>query len=129
MSMINESAIKTPGVYVNEIPLFPPSVAQVATAVPAFIGYTQKAKDKVDGDLELKPKRIASIVEYETYFGKAKDEAITVNINGDFNANPASLTITPITAPDLTYRMYYAMRMYFANGGGACYIISVGDYS
>jgi uncharacterized protein len=129
MSMINESAIKTPGVYVNEIPLFPPSVAQVATAVPAFIGYTQKAKDKVDGDLELKPKRITSIVEYETYFGKAKEETITVNINGDFNANPASLTITPITAPDLTYRMYYAMRMYFANGGGACYIISVGDYT
>jgi phage tail sheath protein FI len=25
--------------------------------------------------------------------------------------------------------MYYAMRMYFANGGGACYIVSVGSYS
>ena len=35
MSQINESAIKTPGVYINEIPLFPPSVAQVETAVVA----------------------------------------------------------------------------------------------
>ena len=32
MATINESAIKTPGVYVNEIPSFPPSIAQVATA-------------------------------------------------------------------------------------------------
>ena len=34
---------KTPGVYVEEIPKFPPSVAPVATAIPAFIGYTEKA--------------------------------------------------------------------------------------
>src|SRR5687767_2900487 len=113
MSMINESAIKTPGVYVNEIPLFPPSVAQVATAIPAFIGYTEIAKEKVDDDLILVPKRITSIVEYETYFGKAQEETITVDIAGDFDANPASLTITPIAAPAITYRMYYAMRMYF----------------
>ncbi|MEZ4691640.1 MAG: hypothetical protein R3A12_16380 [Ignavibacteria bacterium] len=45
MSQINESAIKTQCLYVNEIPSFPPSVAQVATAIPAFIGYTQKAVD------------------------------------------------------------------------------------
>jgi len=32
---------KTPGVYVEEISTFPPSVAEVATAIPAFIGYTQ----------------------------------------------------------------------------------------
>ena len=43
MSQINETAIKTPGVYVNEIPSFPPSVAQVSTAIPVFIGYTEKA--------------------------------------------------------------------------------------
>ena len=28
----------TPGVYVEEIPTFPPSVVGVATAVPAFLG-------------------------------------------------------------------------------------------
>ena len=37
------TTFKTPGVYVVEIPLLPPSVAQVETAIPAFIGYTQKA--------------------------------------------------------------------------------------
>jgi phage tail sheath protein FI len=128
MSTINESAIKTPGVYVNEIPLFPPSVAQVATAIPAFIGYTKIALDKAK-DLTLVPKRITSIVEYETYFGKTNDEAITIDIDGDFNANPSGVTITPPTPPALTYRMYYSMRMYFANGGGPCYIVSVGSMS
>ena len=29
----------TPGVYVEEISTLPPSVAEVATAVPAFVGY------------------------------------------------------------------------------------------
>ena len=46
MSQINETAIRTPGVYTTEIPTLPPSVAQVSTAIPAFIGYTQKRIDE-----------------------------------------------------------------------------------
>ena len=38
----------TPDVYVREIRVFPPSVAEVETAIPAFIGYTEKAKKDVD---------------------------------------------------------------------------------
>ena len=45
---------KTPGVYIEEIALFPPSVAQVETAIPAFIGYTEKHK-KDNDDLNLVP--------------------------------------------------------------------------
>ncbi len=60
---------KTPGVYIEEIPKFPPSVAPVETAIPAFIGYTAKADDLVAGDLTLKPTRISSLVEYEKFFG------------------------------------------------------------
>src|SRR5215813_14489380 len=70
---------KTPGVYIEEIPKFPPSVAPVETAIPAFIGYTQKADDDHPNDLHLKAKRIASLVDYETYFGLPQpEEAITV---------------------------------------------------
>ena len=36
---------KTPGVYVEEKSLLPPSVAGVATAIPAFIGYTEKDQE------------------------------------------------------------------------------------
>ena len=57
---------KTPGVYVEEISVFPPSVAAVETAIPAFIGYTEKAI-KDGEDLKLKPTRITSLKEFEDY--------------------------------------------------------------
>ena len=55
---------KTPGVYVEEISKLPPSVAQVETAIPAFIGYTEN--DSYNGlSLINKPKRIKSLNEFE----------------------------------------------------------------
>ncbi|NOR73696.1 MAG: phage tail sheath family protein, partial [Draconibacterium sp.] len=59
---------KTPGVYIKEISQFPPSVAQVETAIPAFIGYTEKAT-KNNVSLTNVPTRITSLLEYEQYFG------------------------------------------------------------
>ena len=59
---------KTPDVYVEEISLFPPSVAEVETAIPAFIGYTEKAS-KDGQDLKNIPTKIDSFVEFEQLFG------------------------------------------------------------
>lgn len=114
--------IATPGVYVKEISKFPPSVAAVETAIPAFIGYTQEAIRKGE-DLTNKPTRVTSLLEYETYFGSAENETtITAAvIDGQVNA-----TAPTDTSP---FIMYYMMQLYFANGGGPCYIVSVGDYS
>ena len=39
-------AYKTPGVYIVEKNAFPNSVVEVATAVPAFVGYTKIADNK-----------------------------------------------------------------------------------
>jgi len=121
-------AYNTPGVYVEEPQSLPPSIAGVAIAVPAFIGYTQIAKESVDGDLILKPKRITSFVDYQTYFGSADPETkITVTIaagtDGVLRAT-AALNDTD-RSPHL---MYYALQLYFANGGGPCYIVSVATY-
>ncbi len=102
---------KTPGVYVEEQAKFPPSVAQVETAIPAFIGYT------ADGP-KNKPTRISSMLEYEALFGKANPETFAVA----FKDGVATATQTKVS----DFKMYYAMQMYFANGGGACYIVSVG---
>ena len=60
--------MKTPGVYITELPAFPNSVVAVATAVPAFIGYTEKADNK-GTSLTNVPWRIASMVEYQDCFG------------------------------------------------------------
>jgi len=116
---------KTPGVYIEEIPKFPPSIAPVETAIPAFIGYTEKAKKKEDDDLVLKPKRIDSIADYRRYFGEAQEEEnieVVIDENGEGGAK------FPQDALRSKHIMYYALQLFFANGGGPCYIVSTGKY-
>ena len=123
---------RTPGVYVEEISIFPPSVAQVETAIPVFIGNTEKA-EKNNESLVLKPTRITSLLEYETYFGKALNEVnIIVTIDDEIDSTGPALLNRNISVAEGTtqpFLMHYAMRMYFDNGGGPCYITSVGDYT
>lgn len=244
-------AMKTPGVYVVEKNAFPNSVVEAATAVPAFIGYTESAKNG-SKSLSNIPWRISSLAEFEQYYGgapkpnfkleqldesasdisidkdavkitltfiqgnliltrktvsdlekinalaeKDKDsgknyEALISNAKDkvtesvkslteyltDFQENLAAIygeentivaglkgdilsllegkeietteaimavntalselmlnvdsTSVPVKRYDLTredsYNLYYHLRFFFANGGGSCYIVSVGDY-
>jgi len=115
---------KTPGVYVEEISLFPPSVAEVETAIPAFIGYTEKAIKNATNDLILKPTKIYSLKEYEQYYGYPKDDAIAIAVIND----STGFAVSSFIEPTLKYLMYYSVKMFFDNGGGQCYIISVGIY-
>ena len=109
--------LKTPGVYVQEIRTLPTSVAPVATAIPAFIGYTQN-------DV-AEPTRIRSMAEFVEIFG-GPHASITATIVGS-PATSVSLTTTPAALP--AHSLYYAMQMYFSNGGGPCWVISTGDYA
>lgn len=106
----------TPGVSVEEITKLPYSVALVETALPAFIGYTELIPAGYDKLL-----RISSLLEYEHYFGKAKKESIQLK-----DVEGKGVTVV---APQVQFLMYYSLQMYFANGGGPCYIISVGNYT
>ncbi len=110
---------KTPGVFVEEIPKLPPSVAQVETALPAFVGYTNKADEIAPGDLINKPKRIGSLVEFEQYYGAGPSPDVTV-VNIDSNNNFISASVKN------NFFMYDSLRMFYANGGGDCYIVSIG---
>src|SRR5262245_45495929 len=108
------AAYKTPGVYIEEIPRFPPSIAPVETAIPAFIGYTQIAKDVTDGDLNLKPTRISSIVEYERFFGFAQKEndvnvAATVTTVNNIVVDQKA-TATLLESARSKHILYYAMQ-------------------
>ncbi|MBW3521203.1 MULTISPECIES: phage tail sheath C-terminal domain-containing protein [unclassified Chryseobacterium] len=107
---------KTPGVYVEETAKFPPSVAQVETAIPAFVGYTAQGSKN-------EPTRISSMLEYEMIFGKAKNDG------GEISVSIEDSVVTATYSNKLgIFKMYYAMQMYFANGGGPCYIVSAGSY-
>ncbi len=117
---------KTPGVYIEEIALFPPSVAQVETAIPAFIGFTEKAK-KANDELNLIPTRITSLVEYVQYFGLPEFEKdIAVTLSGDATVKTVIDVSFAAGQNPSNHIMYYALQMFFANGGGPCYIVSVG---
>lgn len=121
----------TPGVYVEEIPKFPPSVAQVETAIPAFIGYTQKALDGKNASLTNLPTRITSLLEYEIFFGKAASEDnLEITLTQEQSASVVTKEVISVSFNGAASRhnMYYAMQSYFANGGGPCYIVSVGGF-
>lgn len=111
---------KTPGVYVEEISIFPPSVAEVPTAIPAFIGYTEKAMYK-GKDLSNKAIEIASLIEFEERFGKGSPIEIKEVVLNETN------TVSTVNT-ESAYLMYDSIRLYFANGGGRSYIVSVGEY-
>jgi phage tail sheath protein FI len=122
------STYKTPDVYIKEVPFFASSVAQVETAVPAFIGLVEKAydndgKETTPSDKNVCVRRITSLLEYIQYFGGAKN--ITATVTKDAASSNLSFSAT---AGHL-YAMYYAINNYFANGGGAAYIVAVAPYS
>lgn len=128
---------RTPGVYVEEIQTIPPGIAAVATAIPAFIGMTG------DKTLELKPTRITSLLEYEEKFGMPQMTTIDVNVTkrttGSGGLLGVDVTLNALASgasPPLTsivnnlpnQVMNYAIRHFYANGGGPCWIYSLGDY-
>jgi len=125
---------RSPGVYVEEIPKFPPSVAPVETAIPAFIGYTEFATDKVDGDLVLIPKRITSLVQYQQFFGGPQPETkLVVRVDEttkELPGKPVGIAATARLAETNRSKhiLFYALQMFFANGGGPCWIVSVGKF-
>lgn len=116
---------RTPDVYVEEISVFPPSVAEVETAIPAFIGYTETAILKAAGDLTLVPTKIYSLKEYEQYFGGPNADAIALTVADD---GLGGFNTTAFTEPTLKYLLYFSVKLFFDNGGGQCYIISAGAY-
>jgi phage tail sheath protein FI len=119
--------MKTPGVYIGEKSIFPNSIVEVATAIPAFIGHTEKA---INGNKSLlnKPWRLTSMAEFLTYFGAAPFSSFSINESlesPDFVLNNKGYGLKQKSGK---YLLYYSMQMFYANGGGPCYVVSVGDY-
>ena len=131
-------AMMTPGVYIVEKDAFPSSVVEVPTAVPAFIGYTQRHDDK-GKDLTLTPMKVTSLAEYDQYFGGAPSLVDKYSLSTDAPENlqvgPPDPVVTLADGPRYLHRaegtrryMYYGLRSFFQNGGGPCYIVSLGGY-
>jgi len=133
----------TPGVYIDEVNGFPNSVVPVATAVPAFIGYTPKAEYQGKSYLN-KPQKITSFAEFQAFFmfdnpPPPADPAKQYNpeyylveqkeepTSGDYmKLNGAYYSVLP--DPSTIYYLYNSIRLFYQNGGGDAYIVSLGSY-
>lgn len=113
---------QTPGVYVEERNAFPNSAVLVATAVPAFIGYTEKAV-RNEKSLTNVPTKISSYGEYLLFFGGAPKTKFTLFASAEAGV-PYKLAIT-----GSYFTLHSQMKMFFSNGGSDCYIVSVGGYT
>ena len=122
--------LMTPGVFIEERNAFPGSVIEVATAIPAFIGYTEKASRNGKSLLNISV-RITSLSEYVEFFGGAFNPFFKLETpqNGDRNKVNIGDTEFALKYVEDNHLLFYnSIRLFFANGGGVCYIVSVGTY-
>ncbi len=144
---------RAPGVYVTELDAFPASAVGVPTAIPVFIGYTEKAElgRKPVGN---KPTLIASLADYVASFGTgfsplynieevvpgAAHDTVAAAAGYDFSCRRRTspqqwalkyYKLSPLDAPHAPlppFALYNALRLFYANGGRDCYVVSVGPY-
>ena len=137
------SNIKSPGVYINELNAFPNSVVSVATAVPAFIGYTPQASYEGKSYLNV-PVKISSFADFQAIFcypDPQPSSAPLKQYSPQYYLSPQEST--PLTGdylqlgstnyaicpdPSTIYYLYNSIRLFYLNGGGDAYIVSVGGY-
>ncbi|MEZ4774809.1 MAG: phage tail sheath subtilisin-like domain-containing protein [Bacteroidia bacterium] len=109
---------KTPGIYLRDLTPPQPADPLIETALPAFIGYTEFAPE--NGDFQ--PFRIKTLAHFESLFG------------GNYQPDSYFADVLPdgetliATGPDRRFFLYESLQLYFDNGGGDCFIVSVGGY-
>lgn len=125
------STLMTPGVYIEEKNAFPSSAVAVETAVPVFIGYTEKA-ERFGKSLLQKPTRVTSFAEFLELFGAGFRPKFTVaDPPADYKGETFMVGGAPKTIKindNHTFYLYNSIRLFYANGGSNCYIVSVGTY-
>jgi uncharacterized protein len=90
-----------PGVYVEEIDRGSRPIEGVSTAIAGFIGFTEDVR----GGAELfKPMLVTTWTQFQNYFARPESDGFT-----EFNAY-----------------LPFAVYGYFLNGGGRCWIVSIG---
>lgn len=127
--------LRTPGVYIVEEDAFPPSIVGVETAVPAFIGYTEKA-ELADKPIFFKPQKIESLDEFKSIFGGGFKANIVIlggtSESYDFSIvdkdNETQFYQLAENASSIFY-LYASLNLFFKNGGEKCYVCSVGNYT
>lgn len=107
---------KTPGVYVEEISTFPHFIHPLSTSKTVFIGFTEGGPKHLT--------EIFSLIDFEQLFGGAYTDLPDFLVDGNFVS-----TVNGDPIPEKPeYHLFYSLQLYFANGGGPCYILPVGHF-
>lgn len=122
--------MKTPGVYIQELDAFGNSVVPIPTAVPVFIGYTQNTSHNGASLLNM-AFRLSSLTDFLTVFGedppRTKFDIVSTTTDPDFTtANSQGYNLNPTT---VLFKLHAAMKLFYANGGCDCFVMSIGDYT
>ncbi len=125
------SNLKAPSVYIESV--LSQSIESVNSSIPVFIGYTETHVDSQSNDLILKPTKITSIADYIQFFGTSPAHDFKVNLLQEKDEQTGKVLNTVVTIAgnhsDLPVSfLYYSLQLYFFNGGGECYIISLGAW-
>src|SRR5689334_6903521 len=139
-----------PGVYVTEVPAFPPGIVGVGTAIPAFIGYTEMAQMGGTGPtLYNQAVEISSMADFQEIFGGPYEPLYNITEvqvtsptdSYDFDVVDPTGTTHYYTLADASmpagfssrglakFNLYNSVQFFFDNGGSTAYIVSVGNYS
>jgi len=120
--MVTRIQYQTPGVYIAEQGAFPNSIVEVPTAVPVFIAYTETASDG-SRDLTNAAVPVSSMAEFMQFYGGAP------KLQFSYAKSPAAKPPLATAPGSQFFRLFYSLMLFFNNGGGRCYIISIGSYA
>jgi len=107
---------RTPGVYIQEVDRSPVTVVDVPTGVPVFIGYTETATES-GRDLTGTPAQVTNLSGFYQRFGGRPSLGFTFDA-----ATGAHLTAAT------RFNLARAVEQFYTNGGGPCFVLSVGPY-
>lgn len=115
---------KFPGVYVEEKPRFQKMVKVPSVAV--FIGYTEKHVNANNHDIVSIPTIITSLLEFEHFYGSAQSEQSIEILDRSLQlAKKLNVYFKDVRSH---HNLYYSVRLFFAQGGKSCTILSVGNF-
>ncbi|WP_237057569.1 hypothetical protein [Microbulbifer sediminum] len=115
-----------PGVFVEEVPAPFQQVSAVDTAVPVFIGYSERTT-YLGQSLLNRVVEIRSLADFAMMFGQPPAVG-DFRIQLDADGNPVDGIPDPNDSALARFRLAYALKHYFLNGGGRCYVVSVGSF-
>lgn len=118
--------VTVPGVYIEEDASPAISVSQGATAVPLFIARFTSLDDKYTGVVT----RISSWLDFCQKFNSAPVllGRVAITSKPDNEETPTKYTYS-ITSSAVSLSAATALQLYFQNGGSACYIFALDDYT